>query len=148
MSMENKVLKSEFSEDWNGYEVIELPIDDIWTSVPIAETVCGKPFYSKVRDDIAREGMHFPIIVVKTTYLKLERAKEKWGKRINDLPFWHNELGKHKKVLWSVWGGSNRLEIARELGYTRIDCAVVPTIAKAVSLQKHMRKPFEDRYYK
>jgi|TARA_R110000772_G_scaffold228788_2_gene339441 hypothetical protein len=146
--MENRVLKSEFPEEWNGYDVIELGVNDIWASVPIAKEICGKPFYDKVKADIVRDGMRFPIMVVQTTYNKLEAAKEKWAKRINDLPFWHNELGKNKKLIWSVWGGSNRLVIARDLGYTHIHCAVLPTIGKAISLQKHMRKPFDDQYYK
>jgi len=146
--MKISVLKSEFSQDWNGYDVIELPLNDLWASVPIAEEICGKPFYNKVKQDITRDGMRFPIMVVQTTYIKLERAKEKWGKKINELPFWHNELGKNKKLVWSVWGGSNRVAIAQDLGYTHIDCAVLPSIAKAISLQTHMRKPFNDRYYK
>ena len=146
--MANKVLKSQFPTDWQGFEVRELPVDEIWQSVPIAEKVAGMPFYSRVKEDIAREGMHFPIMCVHTNYEKLERAKEKWGKKINELPFWHNALGKHKKMIWSVWGGSNRLAIAKDLGYTHIDAAVIPTIGKAISLQKHMRAPFNRRYYR
>ena len=146
--MENRVLKSQFPTEWNGFEVRELPVDDIWQSVPIAENVAGRPFYSRVKEDIARDGMHFPIMCVYTKYEKLERAKERWGKKINELPFWHNELGKHKKMIWSVWGGSNRLAIAKDLGYTHIDAAVIPTIKQAINLQKFMRAPFNRRYYK
>ena len=146
--MENKVLKSQFPNEWNGYEVIELPVKDIWQSVRVAKSLNGKPFYLNVKEDIIRDGLHFPIMCVHTTYKELEKAKERWGKKINDLPFWHNALGKHKKMIWSVWGGSNRLSIAKELGYTHIDAAVIPNIKQAISLQKHMREPFRRRYYR
>ena len=148
MSTEIKTLKSEYPTEWNGFEVRELPIEDIWQSVPIAENIAGKPFYSRVKSDIKMNGMHFPIMCVHTNYRTLEEAKERWSKEINELPFWHNTLGKHKKMIWSVWGGSNRLAIAKDVGYTHIDAAVLPSIAKAISMQKWMRKPFEDTYYK
>ena len=148
MSTEIKVLKSEYPTEWNGFEVRELPIEDIWQSVPIAENIAGKPFYSRVKDDIKMNGMHFPIMCVHTTYKTLEEAKERWTKKINELPFWYNTLGKNKKMIWSVWGGSNRLAIGKALGYTHIDSAVLPSIGKAISMQKWMRKPFEDTYYK
>ena len=147
MSTEIKVLKSEYPTEWKWFEVRELPVEDIWQSVPIAENIAGKPFYSRVKDDIRANGMHFPIMCVQTDYRGLEEAKEKWGKKINELPFWHNALGKHKKMVWSVWGGSNRLAIAKDLGYTHIDAAIIPTIKQAISLQKHMRKPYNSTYY-
>lgn len=146
--MSKNVLKSKFEKEWEGYDVVELPIKDIWASVPIAETLLGRPFFENLKKDITKDGLHFPIMAVHTNYVKLERAKERWGKKIRELPFWHNEINKHKKLIWSVWGGSNRLEAANQLGYTHIDCAVLPNIAKAISLQKIMRKPFNDRYYK
>jgi len=145
--MENKILKCEYPTEWKFFEVRELPVDDIWQSVPIAEKVNGQEFYSRVKEDIQREGMHFPIMCVHSTYKKLEEAKDRWGNKINELPFWHNALGKHKKMVWSVWGGSNRLAIAKDLGYTHIDAAIIPTIKQAISLQKHMRKPYDSRYY-
>lgn len=147
MSTEIKVLKCEYPTEWKFFEVRELPVDDIWQSVPVAENIAGKPFYSRVKDDISANGMHFPIMCVQTDYRGLEKAKERWGRKINELPFWHNALGKHKKMVWSVWGGSNRLAIAKDLGYTHIDAAVIPTIKQAISLQKHMRKPYDSKFY-
>tara|TARA_B110000444_G_scaffold260288_1_gene306703 strand:+ start:3971 stop:4408 length:438 start_codon:yes stop_codon:yes gene_type:complete len=145
--MENRVLKSNFPKEWKGFEVRELQLSDIWPSVPIATTIRGRPFYESVKDDIARDGMHFPVMAVHSKYDALEKAKEKWGEKISPLPFWHNSLGKNKKWIWGVWGGSNRVRIAQDLGYTHIDAVIIPTIGQAISLQKHMRKPF-DKYYK
>lgn len=145
--MEKKTLTCSYPKEWNGYEVIELPIKDIWRSVPIVSHVNGIPFRQRLAHDLQTQGMHFPIMVVHTTHLELERAKEKWGKKLSDLPFWHNELNKQKKYQWSVWGGSQRLDVAKHLGYTHIHAAVLPNIAKAISLQKVMRAPFTKRYY-
>lgn len=145
--MENKTLKSNFDKEWEGFEIREVALNELWASVPIAITLRGKPFYESVKADIARDGLHFPVMGVYTKLETLEHAKVKWGDKISPLPFWHNALGKNKKWMWSVWGGSNRVEIARDLGYTHIDVAVIPSIGQAISLQKHMRKPF-DKYYK
>ena len=145
--MEKKTLTCKYPNGWEGYEVIELAINEIWRSVPIVDKLGGIPFRQRLAHDLQADGMHFPIMVVNTTHLELERAKEKWGKKLSELPFWYNELSKHKKYQWSVWGGSQRVDIAKYLGYTHIHAAVLPNIAKAISLQKIMRKPFTKRYY-
>jgi len=148
MAKKTKVLKCKFRDDWEGYPIHELPIDDIWRSVPITISLGGKPFRKNLIHDLHRDGMYFPIMCVYTSHKDLKMAKEKWGEKICELPFWHNELNSHKKFQWSVWGGSQRLEAARYLGYTHIDAAELPSIGKAISLQKVMRAPFEQRYYK
>ena len=146
--MKNKrVLKCKFKNDWNGYPIHEIPVDEIWRSVPKVETLMNKPFRQKLIHDIRRDGMYFPIMCVYTSHDDLINAKIKWGDKLEELPFWTNELNPHKKFKWSVWGGSQRLEVARDLNYTHIDCAELPSIAKAITLQKVMRQPFEKRYY-
>ena len=91
--------------------------------------------------------MHFPIMVVKSNHKELLEAKEKFGEKISMLPFWHNDHNPQSKYEWGVWGGSQRVDVAKILGYTHIDSAVIPSIAKAISLQKTMREPFKKRYY-
>jgi hypothetical protein len=92
-------------------------------------------------------NMHFPIMCVHTTHLELIELKKEYKERICELPFWHNDHNPQSKKIWSVWGGSQRLNIAKYLGYTHIDAAVLPTVKKAISHQKDMRKPYQKRYY-
>jgi hypothetical protein len=148
--MDKKILKCSFKDHWNHFDIIELAIDDIWQSVPSVDSLPGsaKPFKKNLVSDIQKNGMHFPIMVVHTSHEKLLEAKAKWGEKLNRLPFWHNDLNPQSKYQWSVWGGSQRVDVAKYLGYTHIDSAVLPSIAKAISLQKMMRKPFLERYYK
>lgn len=143
-----KKLKCQYEIEWNGFEIITLPINDIWQSVPSVDTLVGKPFKKNLLDDIKNNGMHFPIMVVHTSYLDLIKAKERWKNKLCELPFWHNTPNPEKNYIWSVWGGSQRLDVAKILEYTHIDCAILPSIDKAISLQKIMRKPFQEKYYK
>ena len=147
--MAKKVLKCKFKNHWNNYEIIELAIDDIWQSVPSVDVIpkVNKPFKKNLIDDIQRDGMHFPILVVKTSHKDLLEAKEKYGDKLNVLPFWHNDKNPETKYQWSVWGGSQRLDVAKILKYTHIDCAVIPSIAESISIQSKMRQPFLKRYY-
>jgi hypothetical protein len=150
MAKKKKILKSKYKGDWNGFPIKVLPVDDIWQSVvPVDElpTLRGKPFKKNLIEDIRRDGMHFPIMVVHTTHEELLKAKEKWGEKLSPLPFWHNDKNPQSKKIWSVWGGSQRLDVAKILGFTHIDCTIIPSIGRAISLQKHMRKPFAKRYY-
>lgn len=147
--MAKKVLKCKFENHWNHFPIIELAIVDIWQSVPAVDVLptINKPFKKNLIDDIRRDGMHFPIMVVKSSHKELLEAKAKWGEKLNVLPFWHNDRNPQSKYQWGVWGGSQRLDVAKTLEYTHIDCAVIPSIAKAIDLQKLMRKPFKERYY-
>jgi hypothetical protein len=147
--MAKKILKCAYKEHWKHYPIIELPIADIWQSVPSVNLLPGvqKPFKQNLLSDIKRDGMHFPIMVVKSSHKDLLEVKKKWGDKLSVLPFWHNDLNPQSKYQWGVWGGSQRLDVANYLGYTHIACAELPSINKAISHQKDMRKPFKQRYY-
>jgi hypothetical protein len=148
--MAKNVLKCSYQNHWNHFPILQLPINDIWQSLPSVDVLPSNkklPFKKTLIEDIARDGMHFPIMVVNSTYTQLMDAKKKWGNKVNELPFWHNEVRTDVKYQWSVWGGSQRLDVAKHLGYSHIDCAEIPSIAQAVKLQNEMRKPFIERYY-
>lgn len=147
--MAKKILKCAFKEHWKHFPIIELEVEKIWQSVPIVDVLptVNKPFKKNLIDDITRDGMHFPIMVVKSSHKDLLEAKLKFGNKISVLPFWHNDRNPQSKYQWGVWGGSQRLDVAKQLGYTHIDSAVITSIAKAISLQKIMRKPFQTKYY-
>jgi len=143
-----KTLKCEYTKKlWDKYPIKELQISEIWATAPKVETLAYKPFKNNLTEDIKRDGMHFPIMVVNTTGRELIKAKEKWKDQITDLPFWHNDHEAVYKNFWSCWGGSQRLDVAERLGYTHIDCAILPSIAEAIENQKRMRQPFMQRYY-
>jgi hypothetical protein len=147
--MAKKTLKCKFKDHWKHFPIIELEIEKIWQSVPSVETLPGvsKPFKQNLINDIRRDGMHFPIMAVKSSHKDLLEVKAKYEEKLNALPFWHNDHNPQSKYQWGVWGGSQRLDVAKHLGYTHIDSAVIPSIPKAISLQKFMRKPFQTRYY-
>ena len=150
--MKKKTLKCKFVKQWNYYPIKELPISEIWQSVPSVDILptINKPFKKNLINDISRNGMYFPIMCVHTTRKTLIEAVEYFenkGSTMAGLPFWHNDINPHVKRLWSCWGGSQRIDVAKHLGFTHIDCAVLPSIAKAMSHQKEMRKPFKSKYY-
>jgi len=148
--MKKRILESQAVDKWQGLPLITLSVDEIWQSVPSVETLRGNPFKEPLRKDILENGMMFPILVVHVSYADLREAKRRHRKKICDLPsdkFWGTEDPNNTKI-WSVWGGSQRLTFARDEGYTHIHCAVAPTIAESISLQKKMRAPFPDLYGK
>ncbi len=152
-----KVLKSQYhvqgyiyigeSKKLKGKHKIEqLPIKDIWASVPKCVTHRGKPFYAPVMEDIKKNGLVYPIMVIKSNYGEVLEQKRIWKRKLCDLPFDPDtkELTTPQLV---CWGGSQRLRIAEELGYTHIDCAIMKSYKQAHKMQKCFRAPYEQRWY-
>lgn len=148
--MEKKLLlKSRFHGDyWNSMEVVSLQVSALWASVPIAPKVKGRDFYGPIMKDIQENGLHFPLIVVDATRAQVLQQKKKYKNKLCDLPFDPKE-GDLTKRQYVVWGGSNRWNIANELGYEYVDCVIVPNgeFDKARSMQKLHRKPYQGKYY-
>ena len=149
---ERKELHSQFHDSgWKGgngilYPVECLPVAELWASVAKAEKLHRKPFFETVKADIDADGLMFPILCVKTTRQQLIDTKKRYNKSIRDLPF-DPAKDDLSVVQYTVWGGSNRVCAAEELGYTHIDCAIIPNLQTAHRLQKDMRAPFKQRYY-
>ena len=147
-----KILKSLYHAQGNivingeKFEVKPLPVNECWPSVPRADIHRNIPFYGPVKESIKKEGMRFPIMVYHSTRLELIEQKKKWGDRIEPLPFYVTDTANHHKKLYVVWGGSNRWHVANELGYTHIDCAIMPSYDKAYGLQKNFRIPYPELY--
>ncbi len=134
-------------EEWSHgikYPVVAHPVKDLWASVPKAIIHANVEFYKPLKESIQNEGLRNPIIVVKCTRQELQGQKAKWGDKLCDLPFWMaDDLNETQLV---VWGGSNRLYVARELGYTHIDCVMIPTFEDAMKLQKTHRSTHPTLY--
>ena len=156
--MQRKILKCRLKKYWkvlsdlepdykgNKYPIESLNVWDIWASVPKAMQHQGIDFYEPIKHSIIKNGMHWPIMVVKSTRQEVRDQKAKWGNKLCDPPFW---MADDMSVIQpTVWGGSNRLYIARELGYSHIDCAIMPSFDVAHRLQKTMREDFAQHYPK
>jgi len=149
MSEDKKVLKCEFHGDkWNDYIVVSLRVDTLWASVPRAINHRGRPFYENVKKDIEENGLKFPLIVVDAKRKHLIEQKNRYGNKVCELPF--DRLRDDLEVRqYTVWGGSNRWWVAKELGYEAVDCIVVPNadFNKARGMQAMHRAPFKGTLY-
>ena len=90
--------------------------------------------------------MRFPIMVYHATRWELIEQKKIWANRIEPLPFYETDYDNHHRKIYVIWGGSNRWHVAKELGYTHIDSAIMPSSDKAYGLQKCFRMPFANLY--
>ena len=164
-----EILKSKYhTQGWIKlrdikYKIKQHPVDEIWASVPQADKHMGRPFYGPVMEDIKKNGLHFPLLVVKATRAQVVEQKNIWKDKLVELPFPHKQglMNDEKTPKWWIdnpennriiqlvcWGGSQRLRVARELGYTHIDCAMIPKFTIAHKLQKVLRGPYGHLYKK
>lgn len=139
-------LSCQCDSEWEGYQITALPVQDLWQSVPIANHVNGNEFYQPLRHDIENNGLKFPIIVVNATFRQLKEEKRKHKQQMLDLPEGHQD----NDQIYVIWGGSNRYHIIKTLGYTTVDCVIIPNgqFGTAHKLQAVQRKPYEHTYYK
>lgn len=134
----------------NKYRLETLPIKDLWASVPIAKVHNGVQFYDKLKADMSKNGLINPLLVVTSTRRELIIQKHIWKDRIKDLPF--SERGQNwqelNKCVYTIWGGSNRVEVAKELGYTHIECAMMIGFKNARAHQQVHRGPWNGILYR
>lgn len=132
----------------NKYPIRVMPLEDLWASVPIAPVHMGIKFFEPVKKDIEKNGMNFPILVVTATLRELLIQKHIWKDKIKDLPFKQTKNWQDlNKVKYVVWGGSNRIEAAKQLGFTHIDCCMMLGFVHARSHQRVHRAPYLGKYY-
>lgn len=136
-----RILKSKFhNKEWNNKKVISLPLSQLWPSVPRADELKGKPFYSRIKADIEQNGLHFPLIVVQADYDKVLQQKKKFNKGMSQPPSKTDYNG------YTVWGGSNRFRIAEECCYDAVDIVIYDSFEQARKDQKLHRQPFQKFY--
>lgn len=152
-----KELRSKFHEsgwtalDGTHYEVRCLPLDKLWPYIGPTETLHRKPFLENLTHDIEADGLYFPVLCISISRKKLvaiaREAKQERGKKLSPLPFdaKTDDLSLDQYV---IRGGCQRYHAAKNLGYTHIDCAMIPDFLTARRLQGQMREPFKERYYR
>lgn len=113
--MQQKSLKCKFQEQWNDLKIVELPLQDLWVSVPVVPK-----FQTLLEKDLIVSGMTFPILVVHATMAQLRIQKEKYRHAMLELPKDKTD----EDMIYVVWGGSQRVTAARKLRFTHIDCVV------------------------
>ena len=157
-----KKKKAMLSRDWhdkgywehgqNRYKLEVIPINKLWASVPIAKVHNGVQFYDKLKVDMEANGLINPLLVVTASYRELIIQKHIWKDRVKPLPFKERgENGKWQsinKAQYVIWGGSNRVEVAKQLGYTHIECAMMLGFKNARAHQAVHRGPWNGILYK
>lgn len=178
-----KTLKCRY-KNWNGHNVDQYKLDDLWASAEIVETHIRIPkqgtlnlgmgafqnhqknyhninsstkyekfpFKKKLEEDLVENGLKFPIILVKLSYYEIsKRQKINEDKGIGHYhstrPFWHQESQRKDKFKYSIFGGSQRANLAKELGYTHIDAILVPDVDTAYSCQYIQNGEYRDKLY-
>ncbi|GEM_PF-822756 len=133
---------------WNDLKVVSLKVNELWASVPKAAKLRNKTFYQMVFEDIEKNGLHFPLLVVDARRGDLVRQKKKYGNKICELPF-DQRFDDLNARQYTVWGGSNRWHVANELKYEYVDCVIIPNadFDKARNLQGLHRKPYKGKLY-
>ena len=142
------ILKSKYhNSKWDNLKVVVLPINELWPSVPKAERYRNRDFYGPVMEDIKQNGLNFPLLIVDATREQIKKQKEIHKNAICELPFSEDDDLNVRQYV--VWGGSNRVRIAEELGYSHIDCVVFPNGDFKTPHQKQglHRKPYQKQFY-
>jgi hypothetical protein len=135
---------------WEGYPVKSLPIH---TLVQVCPTTA--PFGQQVKERIEQEGLALPLLCADMALERLiewyetyQETKEKQGMLSP------NTYPKTDRCI-VVFGGNTRLVIAKELGYTHIDCIVLNWKNDRVEgermdymweLQRKQRREFPEMY--
>ena len=120
----------------DSFEVRAMPIDELWPPVRVVPV-----FVEELKDSIAQAGLMNPIIVVRTPKEDLVRHFEKKNKLF---PNWKHPPLPDGEVTNTIWGGSNRLEAVKQLGYTHVDCVLIPDFFTAMEVQTQQRNAYGD----
>lgn len=142
-------LKSQYHEgELFGKKVVLLPVKDLHVTVVQCNEHFNKPFFKNLTEDIQRDGLQFPLMVVETTKDQLRAQKQIYKDRmlpIDDIM--SNYLDEEK--FYVCWGGSQRQRVAQNLGYENVDCIIFENgdYRGAMARQQDMRKPYIQRYY-
>lgn len=110
----------------NSFEIRCMPLDKLHLPVRnVAE------FANEIAESLRDRGLDNPVIVVRGPREDLTAEILSGGGNADSMP--------DIPVVNCVYGGTNRVTAARELGYTAIDCVLVPSFRLALRLQDIQR---------
>lgn len=114
----------------DSYEIRCMAIEDL--VLPVRDVPV---FVDELAESIEQHGLANPVIVVRGPKEDLVRELEGYGsKSTSSMP--------DRPVLNCVFGGTNRVVAAKKLGYTHIDCIILPTFALGEKLQHLQRESY------
>lgn len=115
------------------FEVRSLPLGELHPPVSVVPV-----FVEEIKESIAERGLINPIIVVRAPREDIQRHFYKiHGPDSKPL-----KLPEDRPVINMVWGGNNRLDAIRELGYTHVDCVIIPDFFAAMLVQNAQRDAY------
>lgn len=91
-------------------------------------------FTDEVAASIEQDGMANPVIVVRGPREDLVQELRQLGSEIKNLS--------EAPVLNCVYGGTNRVFAAKQLGYTHVDCVLLPSFHLGLKLQNLQRESY------
>lgn len=114
----------------DSFEIRSMPIDELHS--PVRDVPA---FADEVSESIAANGLANPVIVIRGPREDLIRELAKMTNVKGSLP--------ETPVVNCVYGGTNRISAAKALGYTHIDCILLPTFALGTRLQELQRRSYQ-----
>ena len=119
-----------------SFEVRTMPVDSLWAPVSPVPL-----FAEEIKESIEAKGLMNPIIVVRLPrediehhFKQMKHARKKLPKlAAPDIP-----------VVNVIWGGTNRLAAVKELGYTHVDCVLIPDFHTAILIQDRQRSFYKE----
>lgn len=112
-----------------SFEVRCMDIDEL--HMPVRDV---PDFVSEIAQSIKDRGLDNPVIVVRGPREDLVAEILAIGGRADTMP--------DKPVVNCVFGGTNRVTAAKRLGYTHIDCILLPSFILAIRLQEIQRNQY------
>jgi len=113
----------------NAFEVRCMPISKLHR--PVSDVPV---FVDEVANSIEQDGLANPVIVVRGPREDIVLQYDQAGMPSDRLP--------NEPVLNCVYGGTNRVSAAKQLGYTHIDCILLPTFVLGARLQTLQRDSY------
>ena len=113
----------------NTFEVRSISLNDL--HCPVRDV---PSFADGVENSIREQGLANPIIVVRGPREDLARELESLNGRPASLP--------KTPVVNVVYGGTNRVTAARMMGYTHVDCVLLPSFELALRVQEQQRNTY------
>ena len=97
-------------------------------------------FKDTLKKDIEENGLYFPVLVVTLSHFEISERQAKnerngIGHFHSTRPFWHEESQSKDKFVKCLFGGSQRANLAKEMGYTHIEGIPVSSVKDSYDLQ-------------